>query len=55
MEALLKQATVVEKGKEKSTDDFWESAAHDLGKKSVNPEVISLEEAKKMGIIPGEK
>lgn len=54
MEALLKQASG-EKPKENSTDDFWESAAHDLGKKSVNPEVISLEEAKKMGIIPGEQ
>lgn len=54
MEALLKQAGG-EKPKEKSTDDFWESAAHDLGRKSVNPEVMSLEEAKKMGIIPGEQ
>lgn len=54
MEALLKQAGG-EKAKEKSTDDFWESAAHDLGRKSINPEVISLEEAKKMGIIPGKQ
>jgi hypothetical protein len=53
MEALLKQASG-EKPKEKSTDDFWASAADDLGRKSVNPEVISLEEAKKMGIISGE-
>lgn len=52
MEALLKQGST-EKPKEKSTDDFWESAAHDLGRKSVNPEVISLEEAKKLGLIPG--
>ncbi len=52
MEALLKQAAG-EKSQEKSTDDFWDTAAHDLGRKSVNPEVISLEEAKKMGIIPG--
>lgn len=50
MEALLKQAPAE---KAKGTDDFWESAAEDLGKKSTNPEVISLEEAKKMGIIPG--
>jgi DNA-binding response OmpR family regulator len=52
MEALLKQGAV-EKPKEKSTDDFWESAAQDLGRKSLNPEVISLEEAKKMGLVPG--
>lgn len=50
MEALLKQAPAE---KAKTTDDFWESAAQDLGRKSVNPEVISLEEAKKMGLIPG--
>ena len=54
MEALLKQAPSG-KTKEKSTDDFWDTAAQDLGRKSVNPEVISLEEAKKMGLIPGEK
>lgn len=54
MEALLNKATG-EQAKEKNTNDFWESAAHDLGKKSINPEVISLEEAKKMGIIPGEQ
>lgn len=52
MEALLKQGSS-EKPKEKSTDDFWESAAQDLGRKSLNPEVISLEEAKKMGLVPG--
>lgn len=50
MEALLKQAPAE---KAKGTDDFWESAAEDLGKKSTNPEVLSLEEAKKMGLIPG--
>jgi CheY-like chemotaxis protein len=52
MEALLTKASAQ---KPASSDDFWESAAQDLGKKSINPEVISLEEAKKMGIIPGEK
>ncbi|NWF65583.1 MAG: response regulator [Chloroflexi bacterium] len=54
MEALLKHASS-EKARATSTDDFWESAAQDLGKKSINPEVISLEEARKLGIIPGEK
>lgn len=54
MEALLKGASG-EKEKPKTADDFWEEAAHDLGKKSLNPDVISHEEAKKMGLIPGEK
>ncbi|MBE7434111.1 MAG: response regulator [Anaerolineales bacterium] len=54
MEALLKKAPG-EKEKAKSADEFWDEAAHDLGKKSTNPEVISLEEAKKLGLIPGEK
>lgn len=54
MEALLKDASG-EKAKIKSADEFWNEAAHDLGKKSTNPEVISLEEAKKLGLIPGEK
>lgn len=54
MEALLKDASV-EKAQPKTSDDFWEEAAHELGKKSVNPDVISLEEAKKMGLIPGGK
>lgn len=55
MEALLEKASV-HKPKEvlSNTDDFWNSAAQDLGKKSTNPEVISLEEAKKLGLIPGE-
>ena len=48
MEALLKKASG------EKADDFWESAAQDLGRKSTNPEVISLEEAKKLGLIPGE-
>lgn len=54
MEALLKDASG-EKKKKKSPDDFWEEAAHEMGRKSTNPEVISLEEAKKMGLLPGEK
>lgn len=54
MEALLKDASD-EKKKKKSPDDFWEEAAHEMGRKSTNPEVISLEEAKKMGLLPGEK
>lgn len=54
MEALLKDASD-DKKKKNSTDDFWEEAANEMGRKSTNPEVISHEEAKKMGLIPGEK
>ncbi|MBL8063482.1 MAG: response regulator [Anaerolineales bacterium] len=50
MEALLTQAPDA-KAKSKTTDDFWDEAAQDLGRKSVNPEVLSLEEARKLGII----
>ena len=52
MEALLSQASG--KSKADSGDDFWESAAEDLGKKSTNPNVLSLDEAKKMGLISNE-
>ncbi len=55
MEALLKNASGGQEKKKSNTDDFWDEAAQDLGRKSVNPEVISLEEAKKMGLISGEK
>lgn len=56
MEALFEQAGEKTKpNKAQNTNDFWEEAAEDLGRKSTNPEVISLEEAKKMGLIPGEK
>ena len=53
MEALLKG--VSDEKKKNSADDYWEEAAHEMGRKSTNPEVISHEEAKKMGLIPGEK
>ena len=52
MEALLTQATT-QKSKVQNTDDFWNEAAQKHANKSVNPEVISLEEARKLGIIPG--
>jgi hypothetical protein len=50
MEALLTKASD-EKAKPQSTDDFWNEAANAMAKKSANPEVISLEEARKLGII----
>ena len=53
MEALLKEAT---KKKEKANDmdDFWSQAAEKHGGKPVNSEVISLEEARKLGLLPGD-
>ncbi|MBL8101419.1 MAG: response regulator [Anaerolineales bacterium] len=52
MEALLKNATA-QKAKVSNADDFWDQAAEEHGKKPVSSEVISLEEARKLGIIPG--
>ena len=53
MEALLKHATKV-KTKANDADDFWSQAAEKHGNKPVNSEVISLEEARKLGLIPGD-
>lgn len=53
MEALLKKA-LGKKAEDISADDFWTTAAQDLARKSTNPEVLSLEEAKKMGLISDE-
>lgn len=54
MEALLNQATT-QKTKPQNADDFWNEAAQKHANKSINPEVISLEEARKLGIISGEQ
>jgi CheY-like chemotaxis protein len=53
MEALLKEAAK-KKEKANDTDDFWSQAAEKHGNKPVNSEVISLEEARKLGIVPGD-
>lgn len=53
MEALLKEAAN-KKAKATDTDDFWNQAAQEHGKKPINSEVISLEEARKLGLIPGD-
>jgi hypothetical protein len=50
MEALLKDASA-QKAKPANADDFWNQAAEKHGNKPANPEVISLEEARKLGII----
>lgn len=51
MEALLNQAAT-QKMKVNNADDFWNEAAQKHANKSSNPEVISFEEARKLGILP---
>lgn len=53
MEALLKEAAK-KKAKGSDTDDFWSQAAQKHGNKPANSEVISLEEARKLGLVPGD-
>lgn len=53
MEALLKSAK--KKVKQNEMDDFWIKAAEKHAGKSTNPEVISYEEARKMGLTPDER
>lgn len=53
MEALLKSAK--KKVKQDEMDDFWTKAAEQTAGKSTNPEVISYEEARKMGLTPDEQ
>lgn len=54
MEALLNKAAS-KKAKAQSADEFWTQAAEKHAAKPVSSDVISLEEARKLGIIPGEK
>jgi FixJ family two-component response regulator len=53
MEALLKDASA-KKGKATDMDDFWSQAAEKHGSKPASAEVISLEEARKLGLVPGD-
>jgi hypothetical protein len=53
MEALLKKAAT-KKEKANDMDDFWSQAAEKHGSKPANSEVISLEEARKLGLVPGD-
>jgi len=53
MEALLNGAAA-KKEKTNDMDDFWNQAAEKHGSKPANSEVISLEEARKLGLIPGD-
>lgn len=50
MEALLKNAAS-QKIQVSNADDFWNQAAEEHGKKPASAEVISMEEARKLGII----
>ncbi len=53
MEALLKNATN-KNAKANDMDDFWNQAAEKHGSKPANADVISLEEARKLGLVPGD-
>jgi CheY-like chemotaxis protein len=53
MEALLKDAEK-KKAKVSNVDDFWDQAAKQHGSKPTTSDVISLEEARKLGLIPGD-
>jgi len=53
MEALLKDEKV-KKVKPKDVDEFWQKAAEAHGKKPLNSDVISIEEARKLGLLPDE-
>jgi CheY-like chemotaxis protein len=54
MEALLDEAAA-RKSEAQNVDDFWNQAAEKHSNKPINPEAISFEEARKLGIIPGGK
>ncbi len=54
MEALLKQAAS-QKTQAANANDFWDEAAEKHGNKPANSQVISIEEARKLGILPKEK
>jgi two-component system, response regulator, stage 0 sporulation protein F len=51
MEALLKEAAK-KKEKKHDMDDFWSQAAEKHGSTPVNSDVISLEQARKLGLVP---
>ena len=53
-ESLLKEAAR-KKVKQQEMDEFWNKAAEQNAGKSTNPEVISYEEARKMGLTPDSK
>jgi CheY-like chemotaxis protein len=54
MEALLKGASK-KKGSQQDVDSYWDQAAEKLGSTPLKSDVISYEEAKKLGLTPDEK
>ena len=54
MDALFKDASK-QKVKQQEIDDFWNKAAQQNAGKSNNPQVISYEEARRMGLTPDTK
>jgi CheY-like chemotaxis protein len=54
MESLLKEAGKVKQAPS-DTDDFWNQAAEKHGKKPSSSKVISLEQAREMGLLPDDK
>jgi CheY-like chemotaxis protein len=54
MEALLK-AALDKKASQPDVNTFWDNAAEKHGSMPLKPDVISFEEARKLGIVPGEK
>ncbi len=53
MEALLQNATKKPE-KANNVDDFWNQAAEMHGSKPATADVISLEDARKLGLVPGD-
>jgi CheY-like chemotaxis protein len=53
MEAILKAATQ-KKGGAKDMDDFWNQAAEQHGKKPADSNVLTLQQAREMGLLPDE-
>jgi CheY-like chemotaxis protein len=54
MEALLKEAGK-KKVKTEEMDEFWNQAAQKHGNAPTNPDVISYEQARQLGLAPGEE
>jgi CheY-like chemotaxis protein len=53
MEALFKDVSKT-KPKVNNVDDFWNQAAEIHGNKPITADVISLEDARKLGLVPGD-
>jgi hypothetical protein len=53
LEKLLKQAGKT-RPRPQEVDDFWDRAVQKHGGSAPNPDVISYDEARKRGLLPGE-